>query len=99
MKDSDIDYTKPRFELGVVLVTPAGLAALEAAQIPEVLLLARHVHGDWGELSEEDSLQNELAMLLGLRLLSSYPLPTGGKVWVITEADRSATTILLQDDY
>ena len=67
MKDSDIDYTKPRFELGVVLVTPAGLAALEAAQIPEVLLLARHVHGDWGELSEEDRLQNELAVLLGLR--------------------------------
>ncbi|KAE9848418.1 hypothetical protein QZM25_32065 [Burkholderia contaminans] len=99
MKDSDIDYTKPRFELGVVLVTPAGLAALEAAQIPEVLLLARHVHGDWGELSEEDRLQNELAVLLGLRLLSSYPLPTGGKVWVITEADRSATTILLPDDY
>jgi hypothetical protein len=75
------------------------LAALEAAQIPEVLLLARHVHGDWGELSEEDRLQNELAVLLGLRLLSSYPLPTGGKVWVITEADRSATTILLPDDY
>ena len=99
MKDSDIDYTKPRFELGVVLVTPAGLAVLEAAQIPEVLLLARHVHGDWGELSEEDRLQNELAVLLGLRLLSSYPLPTGGKVWVITEADRSATTILLPDDY
>jgi hypothetical protein len=99
MQQPDIDYTKPRFELGVTLVTPAALAALEAANLPEVLLLARHVHGDWGELSEDDRLQNELAVLLGLRILSSYPIPTGGKVWIITEADRSATTILLPDDY
>ncbi|APC69676.1 hypothetical protein [Ralstonia pseudosolanacearum] len=99
MKAPDIDYTKPRFELGVTLVTPAAVAALEAANVPEVLLLARHLHGDWGALSEEDRLQNELAVLLDLRILSSYPLPTGGKVWIITEADRSATTILLPDDY
>ena len=99
MQQPTVDYTKPRFELGVTLVTPAAVTALEAANLPEVLLLARHVHGDWGELSEDDRLQNELAVLLGLRILSSYPIPTGGKVWIITEADRSATTILLPDDY
>lgn len=93
------DYTKPRFELGATLVTPAAAAALEAAKVPEVLLLARHLHGDWGELSEGDRLQNELAVRLGLRIISSYPLPTGGKVWIITEANREATTILLPDDY
>ena len=91
--------TDARFPLGRVVITPAASAALEAAAIPEVLLLARHVRGDWGELTEEDRLQNELALLLDLRVLSSYALPASGKVWVITEADRAATTILLPDDY
>lgn len=99
MNQRTTDYTKPRFQLGATLVTPAAMAALEAAKVPEVLLLARHLHGDWGELSEEDRLQNELAVRLGLRILSSYLLPTGRKVWIITEADRSATKILLPDDY
>jgi hypothetical protein len=70
------------------------------AGIPGVLLLARHANCDWGELSVEDLAANELALLTGRRLLSSYDLPDGqGKVWIITEADRSATTILLPDEY
>jgi len=93
------DANAPRFELGQITVTPAALAALEAADVPGLLLLAKHLHGDWDELAEHDRLQNELAVLLGLRVLSSYALPDGRKVWVITEADRSATTILLPDDY
>lgn len=99
MNQSSTESTGPRFELGRITITPAASAALEATEIPDILLLARHVHGDWGNVSEPDRLQNELAVLLGMRVLSSYALPNDKKVWVITEADRSATTILLPDDY
>ncbi|WP_404980071.1 MULTISPECIES: hypothetical protein [unclassified Caballeronia] len=65
-----------------------------------MLLLARHIHGDWGDLSAEELAANELALLAGKRLLSNYNLPDGrGKVCFITEADRSATTILLPEEY
>jgi hypothetical protein len=90
---------RARFPMGKPAITPAAQAALDAAGIPSVLLLARHIHGDWGDLPVEDLAANELAVLTGKRLLSSYALPAGGKVWIITEADRSATTILLPDDY
>ncbi|MEK6289847.1 MAG: hypothetical protein V4793_00430 [Paraburkholderia tropica] len=90
----------PRFPMGRPVITPGAQATLEAAGIEGVLLLARHIHGDWGDLSVEDIAANDLALLIGKRLLSSYPLPDGqGKVWIITEADRSATTILLPEEY
>lgn len=89
----------PRLSIGQPVITPAAQAALDAAGISGVLLLSRHLHGDWGDLPKEDQLQNELALLLGMRVLSSYPLPNGGKIWILTEADRSVTTILLPDDY
>lgn len=89
----------PRFPMGTPVITPEAQAELDAAGIEGVLLLARHIHGDWGDLPAEDLAANELALLTGRRLLSSYDLPGGGKVWIITEADRSVTTILLPDDY
>jgi hypothetical protein len=93
-------YAKgPRFPMGRPAITPSAQAVLDEAGISGVLLLARHIHGDWGDLSVEDQAANELALLTGKRLLSSYDLPRGGKVWVITEADRCVTTILLPDDY
>jgi hypothetical protein len=67
-------------------------------EVPDILLLARHIHGDWGDLNGRDCLQNELAVLLDLRILSRYVLPTGSIIWIVTEADRSATTIFLFDD-
>jgi hypothetical protein len=88
-----------RFPIGKPVITPAAQAALDAGDISAVLLLARHVNGDWGDLSVEDLAANELAVLTGERLLSSYTMPGGGKIWIITEADRSATTILLPDEY
>jgi hypothetical protein len=87
-----------RFKAGRPNLTPAAAAALELAQVPDLVLLARHLHGDWGDVSERDSLQNELALLLDMRILSRYVLPTGSVIWVITEADRSATTFLLLGD-
>ncbi|MCX5541481.1 hypothetical protein M3A49_18580 [Paraburkholderia sp. CNPSo 3076] len=96
-----MSYTNgPRFPMGRPVITPAAQAALDAAGIEGLLLLARHIHGDWGDVSVEDLASNELALLTGKRLLSSYNLPNGtGKVWIITEADRAATTILLPDEY
>jgi hypothetical protein len=96
-----MNYTNgPRFPMGKPVITPAAQATLDAAGISGVLLLARHIHDDWGDLPVEDATANELALLTGKRLLSSYNLPDGkGKVWIITEADRSVTTILLPDEY
>ena len=89
----------PRFPMGRPTITPSAEAALNAVGIHPIRLLARHIHGDWGDLSVEDLAANELALRTGKRLLSSYALPSGEKVWVITEANRSATTILLPDEY
>jgi hypothetical protein len=94
------DANGPRFPMGRPVITPAAQAAFDAAGIEGVLLLARHIHGDWGDLSVEDATANELALLTGKRLLSSYNLPDRrSKIWIITEADRSATTILLPEEY
>ena len=85
------------FDLGVVVATPGSLAVL-APEEPMVLL-SRHVTGDWGDLSPDDRKENEYSLKHELRLLSSYPLGTGANVWIISEADRSATTILLPEEY
>jgi hypothetical protein len=88
-----------KFRLGEIVATPNALRALEDAnQVPEEFL-ARHAAGDWGEVSSEDWNENELSVRKGFRLLSSYVLLTGKKIWIITEADRSATTLLLPEDY
>ena len=75
------------------------MQALEEAGQHPVELLARHVTGDWGDLCDEDKAENELSVEQGFRILSAYELQTGTKLWVITEADRSATTFLLPDEY
>ena len=74
-------------------------AAFEAAAESPFSYLARHEEGDWGDLDEHDVKANAEALVHGLRLLSSYGLSNGMKIWVITEADRSATTVLLQEEY
>jgi hypothetical protein len=61
--------------------------------------LDRHAIGDWGELEQSDVAENEYSMLHGFRLLSSYQTDAGERLWIITEADRSATTLLLPDEY
>lgn len=87
------------FALGQVVATPGALAALAGlGQTPEALL-ARHAQGDWGDLGEEDRQENDRSLARSLRLLSSYTLPDGTALWIITEADRSATTLLLPDEY
>jgi hypothetical protein len=82
-----------------MVATPAALAALtESGQSPAEFL-RRHVSGDWGEVDSEDQQANEDALLHGARLLSAYRTSKNVRIWVITEADRIATTILLPEDY
>ena len=89
-----------RFPLGAVVATPGALEALESAGHSPAEFLSRHAAGDWGELeSEEDKRLNDDAVANGERILSVYRMKTGEKIWIITEADRSATTILLPSEY
>ncbi|HYM68871.1 MAG TPA: hypothetical protein VEZ44_04685 [bacterium] len=87
------------FPLGRVLATRGALCALQTANAEPLHYLARHVAGDWGDLDAEDRAANEHALCTGERLLSAYQLADGQRLWLITEADRSATTILLPDEY
>ncbi|SEQ49845.1 hypothetical protein SAMN04488038_10786 [Solimonas aquatica] len=87
-----------RFALGAVVGTPAALDALARAGITPQQLLRRHARGDWGVIGAEDACLNEDALHTGARLLSAYPVGTG-RVWIITEADRSVTTLLLPEEY
>ena len=86
-------------KLGQVVATPGALAALEKAGQQPGDFLARHVSGDWGDVPPDDSKENELSLQHGFRLLSVYLLNPGVKLWVITEADRSSTCILLPEEY
>ena len=88
-----------KFELGQIVATPGALDALAEAKQSPSELLSRHLSGDWGELCEEDRQENELSLREGFRLLSAYRLATGQKLWIITESDRSATTLLLPSEY
>ena len=97
--DDQDSNPKPLFRLGQVVGTPGALQALQEAGQHPAEFLARHVTGDWGDLCDEDKEENELSVEQGFRILSAYELQTGTKVWVITEADRSATTFLLPDEY
>lgn len=88
-----------RFSIGQTVATPGALAALEEAGQAPSDFLHRHVNSDWGDLDADDKQANEDALLHGNRLLSSYRMKNGQKLWIITEADRSATTLLLPDEY
>lgn len=92
-------HTGPRFKLGRILATPAALKVIADARVSIIDLLLRHIRGDWGDLSDSDRQQNELAVTTGQRILSNYVLPGGRTVWLITEADRCATTFLLPGEY
>jgi hypothetical protein len=87
------------FPLGQLVATPGALAALERAKQPPTCFLARHAIGDWGELEPTDVAENKYSLIHGFRLLSSYETDAGEKLWIITEADRSATTLLLPEEY
>lgn len=87
----------PKFPLGRLLATPNALAQIPPPEITEAL--GRHHSGDWGSLCQEDKEANDAALIQGARLLSAYHTRSGTKFWIITEADRSVTTVLFPEDY
>ena len=92
-------HTQALFSLGQVVATPAALEALATAGRTADEFISRHVCGDWGDLGADDTAKNQLSLAEGLRIFSSYAVSASLKVWVITEADRSSTCILLPSDY
>lgn len=89
----------PKFPLGRIVATPGALQALEEANQNPFEFLERHQTGDWGELCEEDKRENEFSVRNRFRILSAYRTLHDVKVWIITEADRSVTTLLLPCEY
>jgi hypothetical protein len=92
----EIAARPPLFNLGIVVATPGARETISLEQIEN--LLRRHITGDWGEVDAEDAAQNEFALSRRLRLFSVYTV-NSKRMWVITEADRSVTTVLLPTEY
>jgi len=88
----------PKFSLGQIATTPGALEMQDRYGLQLGAYLGRHSRGDWGDLDKEDRAENELSLKEGYRLLSAYNTPAG-KLWIITEADRSSTTCLLPEEY
>jgi len=86
-----------KFRLGRIVATPKAMEVLSNEDI--VTAIGRHQSGDWGDLSDADREENELSLKEGFRLLSAYHATDGTKFWIITEANRSVTTLLLPEDY
>jgi hypothetical protein len=86
-----------RFQFGRVVITPNALSSVPPEEVRAAL--QRHVSGDWGDVDDDDRLENEDSLACNLRLFSVYHTSAGEKFWIITEADRSSTTVLLPKDY
>src|SRR5262245_6197762 len=89
------------FSLGQIVATPGALAALGEETTPNIAgsLIRRHVTGDWSDMDRHDQRANLQAIKEGTRVFSAYNLPSGRRFYVITEADRSSTTLLLPEEY
>lgn len=90
---------RPLLSLGQVVATPGALKAFETSGQTARDFLVRHAKGDWGDVDAEDKQANDAALVDGSRVLSSYRLRNGVKIWIITEADRSSTCCLLPEEY
>jgi len=88
-----------KFPLGRVVATPDALEALQEAGQSPAFFLDRHAVGDWGSVCDDDKQANDEALVNGGRLLSAYKTLKGVRLWVITEADRSSTCVLLPTNY
>ncbi len=92
-----VDEAKVKFPFGQIVATPNALHHIPNDEI--LVALTRHLQGDWGTLEDEDRNANDQALKRGGRLVSAYRSTQGVKFWIITEADRSVTTVLLPEDY
>ncbi len=87
------------FRLGQLVATPGAIQAMAAAGQDPAVLIDRHRRGDWGEVGQEDWQANDQALQSGGRLLSAYTIGDDVRIWIITEADRSSSCVLLPDEY
>ena len=99
-----IEIKKPKFQIGRLLATPGALEELQKANVSVHELLSRHSQTDWGDVDPDDAELNNEALKDGSRLLSAYVLPTGVRLWIVTEptddrGQREATTCLLPEEY
>ncbi len=94
-----LNEPKVLFPLGEVYLTIGAREALEESNQTAIEFLARHQWGDYGDICEDDRRENELSVKENFRILSAYKTSEDVKVWVITEADRSSTTLLLPEEY
>jgi len=86
------------FHPGQIVATPGALTLAQEHSINLATYLQRHLLGDWGDLGEEDRQENDFSLQHGYRIMSAYNT-AGGRLWIITEADRSSTTFLLPEEY
>jgi len=93
------EITSVKLSLGQIVATPGALSVLQRAGQSAQEFLARHAVGDWGDLDAHDRRAKALALREGFRLVSAYRTTAGECLWLITEADRSVTTLLLPDEY
>lgn len=91
------EHAEVKFRLGKLFITPGAMKELAPEEVLNAL--GRHARGDWGDVGEEDREENELSLREGFRLLSSYRGRNETKFWIITEHDRSVTTVLLPEEY
>lgn len=87
-----------RLRLGHTVATPGAIEALTEHGVNSLSLVHRHARGDWGDVDAHDAAANDRAVTEGTRVLSAYET-AAGRIWVITEADRSSTTVLLPSEY
>ncbi len=95
--NSEMNLANSKFPLGRLVATSNAVSQLSPADVAAGI--GRHASGDWGEVCEEDHASNEEALVDGIRLMSVYTSSNGIKFWIITEWDRSITTVLLPEDY
>jgi len=98
MTTQETNQVKPLFVLGQTLTTPGALVVMQGMDISPISILNRHQCGDWGDMDQDDKDANNLAVNVESRIFSAYKFDTI-LLWVITEADRSSTTILLPEEY
>ena len=92
-------FIESKFRLGEIVSTTHLFEHCEKNNFALLPYLVSHAQGDWGDVCQEDKKANDQALKTGERLLSAYTLPDGEKIWIITEWDRSVTTILFPEDY
>lgn len=96
----NVASSRPLFPLGQLVFTPGAMELISRTRTNVLSLLRRHQHGDWGTVCEPDKRANDQSVKEGTRILSAYGLGAEQtRIWLITEADRSATTFLLPDEY